>query len=119
MDDEEKAFSETPNDPYSLRLTEYLIGRIAALEKRIELLEKNRQVPPKAVTICSRSLYQDRTRWIKSLTYLLSGRQTFPSQAALRISAETLPFRKVINPSLRQKAQPRENRSLCLLTARI
>lgn len=45
MDDEEKAFSETPNDPYSLRLTEYLIGRIAALEKRIELLEKKSASP--------------------------------------------------------------------------
>lgn len=35
MDDEQK----TPDDSYSMKLAEYLIGRIAALEKRIELLE--------------------------------------------------------------------------------
>lgn len=39
MDDEEKVLSEMPNDPYSPKLVEYLIGRIAALERRIELLE--------------------------------------------------------------------------------
>lgn len=39
MDNEEKTLSETPNDPYSLKLVDYLIGRVAVLEKRIELLE--------------------------------------------------------------------------------
>lgn len=45
MDEEENGFPQTADEPHSLKLIEYLIGRIAALEKRIEFLERKASSP--------------------------------------------------------------------------
>ena len=99
MDDEQK----TPDDSYSMKLAEYLIGRIAALEKRIELLEGKTASPAESGDDLLKELISRSDALDKKLDILIGrtanvseadGIEDIGGQAAAQNSAQSKPQAK-------------------------
>ena len=99
MDDEQK----TPDDSYSMKLAEYLIGRIAALEKRIELLEGKTASPAESGDDLLKELISRSDALDKKLDILIGrtanvsetgGIEDIGGQAVIQDSAESKPQAK-------------------------